>query len=113
MLRGGLSGPPDWNVGAGAANRGKTVEQAAVGEATRGSALMSGAAEQDETQWLAFPTPSWSWFGDASADDISLCAACSCDMFVAWLCEAGSCSHATIAAETPRRGSSNASRTRT
>ena len=50
MRRGGLSWPPDWNVGAGAAKRGKTVALAAVGDATQGSALMSGIAEQDDTQ---------------------------------------------------------------
>lgn len=50
MRRGGLSWPPDWKVGAGAAKRGKTVELVAVADATEGSALINGVAEQDATQ---------------------------------------------------------------
>ena len=113
MLRGGLSWPPDWNVGAGAAKRGKTVELAADGVATEGTAHMSGVAAQDDTQCRPLSKPSWSWLAHASSGDAVPCASWSCDVTTVCVCEAGCCSHTTTAAASPRRGSSIASSTRT
>lgn len=113
MLRGGLSWPPDWNVGAGAAKRGKTVELAADGAATEGNALMSGVVAQDETQCRPLSKPPCSWLAQASTCEAVLWASWSCGVTAVCVCEAGCCSYATTPAEIPRRGSNIASSTRT
>ncbi len=61
MLRGGRSWPSDRKVGAGAAKLGKTVVPAPGAEANVGSAVMSGVAEHEDTQWRPLSAPLWPW----------------------------------------------------
>lgn len=113
MLRGGRSGPSDWNVGAGAATWGKTIAPATVGEASVGSALMSGVAEQEDRQWRPLSNPPSSWSCCASPCGAAPGMPWSCSEATISPCEAGCCSHSCTAADTPRRGSSITSSTRT
>lgn len=71
MLRGGRSGPPDWNVGAGASRSANCVAPAVAGSGSWGTALGSGVAEQNAEHMvhlLSWPaplswraSPAWPW----------------------------------------------------
>ena len=61
MLRGGRSWLSDRKVRAGAAKRGKAVVPALGTEANVGSAVMSGVAEHEDTQWRPLSAPVWPW----------------------------------------------------
>jgi hypothetical protein len=111
MLRGGRSWPSDRKVGAGAAKWGKTVAPLASGDAIVGASPINGGAEQDDKQWRPLSAPLWLW--SCCSCDWSYPAALALSWPCAWTttseCEAGRCSHGTVAAVTPRRGSSIAS----